>query len=202
MMSRRVESMSCAEVRDRIEAWIDGDLEPAEAGVLEVHMEGCAACDEERRLADEIRAGLRGLPELDLPDRVIKAVRDETAPTIGERARGLLDAIVTRPVPAVAAVAAIVLFMLAVVPWRQSETPPRYSAEEVARAAEETKLALAYVSSITRRAEFQVRRRVFEDGAVSATVRGISRSLDWTGTAVGAEPTTTVLPKQNHEGSS
>jgi hypothetical protein len=72
----------------------------------------------------------------------------------------------------------------------------------VARAAEETKLALAYVSSITRRAEFQARRKVFEDGTVSATVRGISRSLDWTGGAAGAEPTTTVLPKRNNEGSS
>jgi anti-sigma factor RsiW len=196
------DDVTCADVLDRLDAWIDGDLDPGEAGVLEAHVEGCAACDEERRLADEIRAELRGLPELDLPDRVIKAVRDETTPTIGERARGLLDAIVTRPVPALAAVAAIVLFIFAVVPWRQSETPPRYSAEEVERAAEETKLALAYVSSITRRAEIQVRRRVFEDGAVSATVRGISRSLDWTGTAAGAEPTTTVLPKQNHEGSS
>ena len=170
--------------------------------MLEAHVERCPECEAERRLADEIRAGLRGLPEFDVPDRVIKAVRDQTTPTIGERARGLLDAVFARPVPAMAAVAAIVLFMLAVVPWRQSETPPRYTAEEVERAAEETKLALAYVSSITRRAELQVRRRVFEDGAVSATVRGISRSLDWTGTAAGAEPTTTVLPKQNHEGSS
>ena len=200
-MSRPVD-VTCADVLDRIEAWIDGDLEAGEAGVLEAHVERCAACNEERRLADEIHAGLRGLPEFDLPDRVIKAVRDETTPTIGERARGLLDAIVSRPVPAVAAVAAIVLFMLAVVPWRQSETPPRYSAEEVERAAEETKLALTYVGAIARYAERQARHKVLSDEAVSGTLRDISRSIEWTGAAVSSAPATTKLPTRIDEGSS
>ena len=200
-MSKPVD-VTCADVLDRLDAWIDGDLDPAEAGVLEAHVEGCAACDEERRLADEIRAELRGLPELDPPDRVIKAVRDETAPTIGERARGLLDTIWARPVPAMAVVAAIVLFMLAVVPWRQSETPPRYTAEEVERAAEETKLALAYVGGIARYAERQARHKVLSDDVVSGTLREISRSIEWTGAAVSSAPATTKLPKRMDEGSS
>ena len=200
-MSRRVESMSCAEVQDRLDAWIDGDLEPAEAGVLEVHLEGCAGCDEERRLADEIRAELRGLPELDPPDRVIKVVRDETAQTIAERVRQLMDAVILRPAPTVATLVVVVVVMLAVLPTRESGTP-QFTDKEVARAAEETKLALAYVSSVTRRAESQVRRKIFEDGAVSTTVRGISRSFEWTGSSAGAEPTKNVLPKKNNEGSS
>ena len=200
-MSRPVD-VTCADVLDRIEAWIDGDLEPKEAGVLEAHVERCPECEAERRLADEIRAGLRGLPELDVPDRVIKAVRDQTAPTIGERARGLLDTIVARPVPAVAAVAAIVLFMFAIGPLRQSETPPRYSAEEVERAAEETKLALAYVGSIARYAERQARHKVLSDDAVSGTLREISRSIKWTGAAVSSAPATTKLPMRTDEGSS
>ena len=202
MMSRRVEGMSCAEVQDRIEAWIDDDLEPAETGVLEAHVDRCATCEVARRLADEIRAELRGLPELDPPDRVIKVVRDATAPTISERARGLVDAIFARPVPAVAAVAAIVLFMLVVVPLRQSETPPRYSAEEVERAAEETKLALAYVGAIARYAERQARHKVLSDDAVSGTLREISRSIKWTGAAVSSAPATTKLPTRINEGSS
>jgi anti-sigma factor RsiW len=193
--------MSCAEVRDRLDAWIDGDLEPAEAGVLEVHMECCAACDEERRLADEIRAELRGLPELDPPDRVIKVVRDETARSVGERVRQLMDSVTLRPAPAVAVLAVGVVLMLTVLPMRRSGTP-QYTDQEVARAAEETMLALAYVSSVTRRAESQVRRKIFDDGAVAATVHGISRSLEWTGSLAGAEPTTNVLPEKNYEGSS
>ncbi len=200
-MSKPVD-VTCADVLDRLEAWIDGDLESREASLLEAHVECCAVCEAERRLAEEIRAGLRGLPEFDLPDRVIKAVRDETAPTIGERARGLLDTVVSRPVPAMAAVAAIVLFMLALVPWRQSETPPRYSAEEVERAAEETKLALAYVGGIARYAQRQARHKVLSDDAVSGTLREISRSIEWTGAAVSSAPATTKLPKRNNEGSS
>jgi len=200
-MSKPVD-VTCADVLDRIEAWIDGDLEPREAGVLEAHVERCPECEAERRLADEIRAGLRGLPELDLPDRVIEAVRDQTAPTIGERARGLLDTIVARPVPAVAAVAVIVTLMVAVVPWRQSERPPRYSAEEVERATKETKLAMAYVGAIARYAERQARHKVLSDDAVSGTLREISRSIKWTGAAVSSAPATTKLPKRINEGSS
>jgi anti-sigma factor RsiW len=194
--------VTCSEVLDLLDAWIDGDLEPAEAGVLEAHVERCTACEAERRLAEEIRATLRGLPELELPDRVMKVVRAETAPTIGERVRGLLDTIGARPVPAVAAVAAIVLFIFAVVPLRQSETPPRYSAEEVERAAEETKLALAYVGGIARYAERQARHKVLSDDAVSGTLREISRSIEWTGAAVSSAPATTKLPKRIDEGSS
>jgi anti-sigma factor RsiW len=200
-MSKPVD-VTCADVLDRLDAWIDGDLEPAEAGVLEAHMERCTACEAERRLAEEIRATLRGLPELELPDRVMKVVRAETAPTIGERVRGLLDTIGARPVPAGAAVAAIVLFIFAVVPLRQSETPPRYSAEEVERAAEETKLALAYVGGIARYAERQARHKVLSDDAVSGTLREISRSIEWTGAAVSSAPATTKLPKRIDEGSS
>lgn len=202
MMSRRVEEFTCAEVQDRLDAWIDGDLDPAEAGVLEAHVERCPECDGERRLAEEIRETLRGLPELDLPDRVMEVVRDETAPTIGERARGLLDAIFARPVPAVAAVAAIVLFVFVAVPLRQSETPPRYTAEEVERAAEEAKLALTYVGAIARYAERQARHKVLSDDAVSGTLREISRSIRWTGAAVSSAPTTTKLPMRIDEGSS
>jgi len=202
MMSRCVERFSCAEVHDRLDAWIDGDLETAEADAVETHVEHCAACDTERRLAEEIWTELSELPELDPPDRVMEVVRGETAPTIGERARGLLDAIFARPAPAVAAIAAIAVLMLAIVPLRQSETPPRYSVEEVERAAEETKLALAYVGGIARYAERQARQKVLSDDAVSGTLREIARSIEWTGAAVSSAPATTKLPTRIDEGSS
>jgi len=113
----------------------------------------------------------------------------------------LIDAVILRPAPAVAVLAVGVVLMLTVLPTRESGTP-QYTDKEMARAAEETRLALAYVSSVTRRAESQVRRKIFEDGAVSATVRGISRSFEWTGSSAGAEPTKNVLPKKHNEGSS
>jgi len=201
MMSRCVESFSCAEVHDRLDAWIDGDLDTAEADAFETHVEHCAVCDMERRLAEEIRTELSGFPEFDPPDRVLSAVRGATAPSVGERARGLMDGLIMRPAPAIAALALVAVLLVAVLPMRRSGIP-QYTDKEVARAAEETKLALAYVSSATRRAESEVRRKIFEDGAVAATVRGISRSLEWTGSAAVAEPTKTVLPKEENEGSS
>jgi len=181
MMSRCVDSVTCAEVHDRLDAWIDGDLDTVEADAVETHVERCAACDMERRLAEEIRTELSGFPDFDPPDRVLSAVRGAA--------------------PAVAVLAVGVVLMLTVLPTRESGTP-QYTDKEMARAAEETRLALAYVSSVTRRAESQVRRKIFEDGAVSATVRGISRSFEWTGSSAGAEPTKNVLPKKHNEGSS
>ena len=200
-MSPPVDPVTCSDVLDRLETWIDGDLETGEAAAIEAHVEGCTACKAEHRVALEIRSRLQAMPELDPPDRVLNAVRDAAAPAVGERFDLFLNTVARRPVPAVAALAAVIVLVLAVAPWMGKPTP-QISEREAARAAAETRLALAYVGVVARRAEQHVRYRILSDGPVSATVRGISRSIKWTGGPAGAEPTTTVLPKKNPEGSS
>jgi len=200
-MSKPVD-VTCADVLDRFEAWIDGELEPADAAKLDSHVAGCAACRDEHRFALEIRSQLQAMPVFDPPARVVNAVHDAATPTMGERLNEFLNAVMRRPAPAVAAVAVIAVLVLAVVPLLRTPTTPRYSAEEVERATEETKLALAYVGGIARHAERQARQKVMSEAAVSGTLREISRSIEWTGAAVSPAPSTTKRPKRIDEGSS
>ena len=69
-MSQRVEFDGCADVLDRLEAFIDGDLDRAEAIAVEAHLAGCAACHTEHRLAEEVLTELRALPEFEVPETV------------------------------------------------------------------------------------------------------------------------------------
>jgi len=199
-MSQHVDGLSCAVVVDLLEEWIDGDLVGPDAVAIEAHLQGCASCTEERVLAERVRDGLHSLPELDTPPRVLDAVRSATRPRAAERMRSLFKKMAVRPAPALAAVAAAVFLVLVIQPWGD-RSAPQYTEDEVLRATAETKLALAYVGNITRRAEMQV-RQVIDEKAVNAAVRGISRSLEWTGNAGGGELPASASPSNKREGSS
>jgi anti-sigma factor RsiW len=175
-MSQRADFERCAEVLERLDAWIDGDLDKAESTAVEAHVDHCESCRAELRLAETVVAELRALPDFDIPEKVLKAVGKASRPTLAEKLRTFLENSILRPVPALAAVAAVVLMVLVLSPWRRP-AEPQYTDQEVARAAAETRLALAYVGSIAQRAELRVKERVLDDGAAAQTVRGFQRSL-------------------------
>jgi len=190
----------CVEVLDRLDAWIDGDLEASEASRLQAHVERCSDCRKEYQLADEIRAELRGMPEFDAPERVLAAVREASRPTVSERLGGRLGWLTLRPVPAAIAVAAVAVLLFVIVPW--GERPgAHYSDREIRRATAETRLALAYVGDAARRAERGVRRKVLEEREFPATVREISRTLSWAGETGAARPTAPTSPTNTPKGS-
>jgi anti-sigma factor RsiW len=39
--------MACLEVKERLSAWLDGELVPEERGLIEAHLQGCAGCRQE-----------------------------------------------------------------------------------------------------------------------------------------------------------
>lgn len=191
---------NCATVLDRLEAWIDGELEESEAALFRAHVEGCSGCREEYRYAEEIRAELRGMPEFSAPERVLAAVREAAGPTAGERLSGVFSWLVSRPVPAAIAVAAIVVLLFVVIP-KNDRPGAHYTDRQVRRAAAETRLALAYVSDAARRAERGVRKKVLEERNFPATVRGVSRTLSWAGETGVAQPTIPASPTNTSKGS-
>jgi len=190
----------CAEFLDLLDAWIDGDLEVSEASRLQTHFDGCSSCREEHQFAEEIRAELRGMPEFRPPERVLAAVREATNPTANERASGVPGWLTLRPVPAAIAVAAVAVLLFVVVP-RGERPGAHYTEREIRRATAETRLALAYVSDATRRAERGVRKKVLEEREFPATVRGISRTLSWAGETGAAQPTAPPSPTNTSKGS-
>ena len=201
-MSRRVDGLSCENVLVRLEPLIDGELSVDEAAAISAHIEICSTCSEESILAKRIRAELRGLPELDTPDRVLRAVRWETGdrPSL-DRAGRISRLIPQLPIRTLAAVAAVLLIAL-IGHLRQDRAVPEISDKEVLRATIETKLALSYLGEVTRRAERQVRQQVFIEKVVSTAAHGISRSLEWTLDAGGRELPDPVSTPKNGEGSS
>ncbi len=192
-MSQPVDPLQCTEVLERLEEWMDGDLDPEEGNAIEGHLEGCAECRREHRLAVDIQNGLRSFPVHTLPpglaDTALAAAQDIDSPTPSHRQWWRRSG----PAPILAAAAAAVFAVVLIRPWHQPE-PAVYTEQEVQRAVDETKLALSYISLVTRRAEVKVR-----DRAVSTTVRGISRSLKLVG---GLVAETTEEPRgENSEGS-
>ena len=199
-MSRHPDLHSCADVLERLEAWIDGDLDESEAAAVKAHVDLCEACQAERRLAETVVAELRALPEFDVPETVLQAVHSRTRPTLGERLRAFVEVSRFRPVPALAAVAAVVLVVLVLSPSPRP-TEQQYTEQEVDRAVAETKLALAYVGSIAQRAELRVKERVLNEGAAARTVRGVRRSLQIIGEAGATAAELPATPTTQLKGS-
>ena len=199
-MSQHAEPDRCAQVLELLEAWIDGDLDEAEAAAVKAHVDQCESCRAEQQLAEAVVTELRALPEFDLPERVLQAVREKTRPTLAQRLRSFFDDLVSRPVPALAAVAAVVLVVLVLSPSPRP-TEPEYTDQEVARAVAETRLALAYVGSIAQRAELRVKERVLNEGAAAQTVRGVRRSLRVIGDAGVATADLPATPRPQVKGS-
>ncbi len=130
----RPAELPCASVRDRIDPWLDGDLDPRDEIRVRRHLDDCAACREELRLARNLRQALRsGLPTLACPPEVTAEVMrrvqtdqagqadQETTRQVESGAgwwRRLLDALTVRPtaspIGAWAAVAALLLVVAAV----------------------------------------------------------------------------------------
>ncbi len=50
--------MNCEVVREYLGAWLDGELEPAEAHEIKKHTERCSACSEEKRQLTHLQASL------------------------------------------------------------------------------------------------------------------------------------------------
>ena len=199
-MSQRAEDLACDRVLDLIEPWIDGELETGPSLSVTAHLDSCSSCSAELRLAEEIRSGLRAMPDYEPPERILNAVAEATESTLWERFRRVLGSVVLRPVPAAVAAVAVVA-VLVIQPWR-APTQAGFSESEVARATAETKLALAYVGGVTRRAQSEVRERLIEGEPVAMTMRRISQALEWTGSAGLKEPEINRLPREVSEGSS
>ena len=175
-MSRSAEGSSCDAVLELLEAFVDTDLEPGEERMVAEHLEGCGSCRRDHHIALDIRSSLRSLPEHDAPARVLWAVRMAAR---GEEAPGgLVSRLVRwflRPASAFAAAAVVLAVTSTAVVWWQRPTPrPSLDDPEIARAAQETRFALALVGALGRRAALD---EVLGRRVVAPTVAGVTDAL-------------------------
>ena len=62
-MSRPTEDMTCQEVLDLLEDFLDQDLGRDDAAAVSAHVATCSGCSGELALAERVRSELRRLPE-------------------------------------------------------------------------------------------------------------------------------------------
>ncbi len=76
--------MKCEECREKLSAYLDGAAEDA-AGIKE-HLAGCAACQGEKEMLEEMMAVLKSLPDEELPEgyhaELMQKLQAETAPNV------------------------------------------------------------------------------------------------------------------------
>ena len=175
---------ACDEVLDALEAFLDGDLEAAEAARIKKHLEGCPACAAELALAERIQRELRSLPQLDCPPEVLERVQRASGKVLPFAAPAGSAPSSRRSSlrPRLAAAAALVALTLGggLVFLQFQEQSQQPSAAEVARAEREARFALAYFGKVSRRASLDLRDQVIEKRLLLPATRSVARSLSLT----------------------
>jgi anti-sigma factor RsiW len=172
-MNRSEHDPRCEEALELIEPYLDGDLSPAGSSGLREHLARCPACAGELELAARIQRELRSLPELDCPPEILERVRrtgrgEVVAFRQHERRLG----------PRIAAAAALLALVLGGgALFLQLERRSQPSPQEIAKATEEARYALALIGKVTRRTSLSLRQDVFQKRLVEPATRSVSRSL-------------------------
>ena len=178
--------IGCEAARRLMDLRLDGEIGPAEAIELEVHLNGCTSCREVASGLEAVAAGLLRIPLEKMPDEDFRAVLDRTVGVRSSRAGSLggSQAGSAGAVPGARAsrrrsylaLAAAVLAATLLVPfaiWYLTPSDPaNLTAAEVDEAAREARMVLAVAAKAVRSAETTARDRVI-GGEVSPAIRHV-----------------------------
>lgn len=165
---------NCEWVRDRIDAFIDGndsDLTAGERNDVKRHTTDCAACAEDLALAQRMGAELRAMAIPSAPAPVVDRALADVTDTRGRVVRLHPRARWRRWIPATVAAALLV----AAVSVEQNR---RRAAEAAAveHAARETAVAFAYLNKYARRAGDIVEDEVIEQRLMAPVEKVMEKS--------------------------
>lgn len=176
-MKRFEHNTAVAWMEDRIEAYLDGELEEAERASFERHLAGDQAWEAELFLAGKIRNGLQALPQPVCPPHVMHAVLAEVAQleqrSWRHRLKGWADrwwAAFWQPSLAMALLLAVVVTATLVGRSPAPASMPAQADLEAAAVQEalaEAKWTLAYLSEVGRETGKAVRHDVLEERVVA-----------------------------------
>jgi len=174
-MSRNDIPDACLNVGGRLEAYLDGELPPAEQAEVAAHLASCPECRADLAFAQRIADTLHSLPPERCPDRVIERVYERVAPprsTFRDRWR----VPTWRPV-LVGSLAALLLAVTALIGQKQPAAPG-YADADIRAAEREARWALAYIGLLGERTGKTVKSSVIDKRIIIPVVRTLERSLD------------------------
>jgi predicted anti-sigma-YlaC factor YlaD len=125
--------MTCQELDERLDEWVDGTLKAAAAAEVEAHLAACALCQERERRMRQLLAHAAALPRSVAPPRDLWPVIAERL----ERQRPWWSAAGWSPI-ALAAAATVVVGLVAVL-WN-AQGPSRVRTVEIPAASPEATL--------------------------------------------------------------
>lgn len=158
-MTRSNHMDHCPWTLERIEPYLDGEIDAQELATFESHLSTCASCAQELELASRIVGELRALPSLHSPDHIVDAAleRAQRKPITG-RVREWIDRGLRGAMrPAMAAMLVVVIAVTVFVVTQRDRTSPQmlsseYSDAEIQDAQAQAIIAFAYVGKYTSRA--------------------------------------------------
>jgi len=184
--------IDCEWVQDRIDLYLDGEAGRDETAALERHAAACADCTAEIDFARTLTSELRALPAHTAPAGIVEraeaAARAATAsssPSLGERVVAFLGAHVARHFdgvmrPAMAAMILVVVAAGVFVISQRGRVPAErngYTEAEIAAAAEQARVAFAYVGHYAQRPVQVLRKDVMADRVVPRMQNAMTQSL-------------------------
>jgi hypothetical protein len=181
--------MTCTELDDVLEAYLDGDLPHEEHREVSGHLSGCESCRRKLALAERVASALRSLPQVRCPDdvaremvrRVTEAGRTENERRAGWTAgiAGFLSQILPSPFPwkASLGLAAAILIVIAIAAYPPSHWvrsgQPHYTKNEIEQAKMVVGLAFGYVDHAARLAEKILEKEDVPDKVIVPIRKGL-----------------------------
>jgi anti-sigma factor RsiW len=165
--------LSCEQVCDELEAYLDGEVSPERARMIEVHFVGCEDCAAEHALAVEAVGALRQLPTVSCPPTVVAAAY-ERIESLTRPMRRPWWQIAWRPALAVG-VAGVLLWITGLVGRQQMATRPQYTAMQIESARAKAKWTLTYIGQLSHKSAATLREEL-SDPNLAAPLRYLNRN--------------------------
>lgn len=184
--------IDCEWVQDRIDPYLDGEAGQDDKVAIEQHAATCTDCSSEIDFARALMSELRALPAHAAPagtvERAEAAARGAAAsssPSLGERVAAFLGKHVARHFegmmrPAMAAMILVVVAAGVFVVSQRDRVPTEqngYTEAEIAAAAEQARVAFAYVGHYTQRPVQVLRKDVMAERVVPRMQQAMMQSL-------------------------
>jgi anti-sigma factor RsiW len=165
----------CLSIGERIEAYLDGALTPADNAEIAAHLASCPECRADLACARHVAETLHSLPPERCPDRVVARVYARFVPqamTIRDRWRMMLWR------PALVGAFAVGLLVVTSLIGQRQIVSNRYTDHDLIKAEQEARWALEYVGLLGERAGRTVKSEVIDERILVPVVRTLERSLE------------------------